>query len=73
LNELKPMLKAFKFNSLFTDSAGNQIDELTLKAFKSEFKHCLSSKTGELIKDTDPSDIIVRFDLIREIFLERGL
>jgi len=67
------MLKAFKFDSLFVDNAGNDIEDLTLKMFRGEFKHCLSSKRGELITDVDPSDFVVRFDLIREIFLERGL
>lgn len=67
------MIKAFKFNHLFVDAAGNENSDLTLKKFRTEFKHTLSSKRGELISDEDPSDVIIRFDLIRDIFLERGL
>jgi len=67
------MIQAFKFNHLFVDQNGSDSPDLTLKKFKSEFKHALSSKRGELISGADPSDVIVRFDLIRDIFLERGL
>ena len=67
------MISAFKFNHLFVDSDGKDSPLLTLKKFRTEFRHVLSNKRGEIITDVDPSEIIVRFDLIREIFLERGL
>jgi len=42
LDELKPLLKAFKFNYLFEDDFGKEDDTLSLKKFKNEFKFNLS-------------------------------
>ena len=55
-------MHAFKFNVP---------DRLTYSYLKEEFKFNLKSKTGELKDHGD--ETIVRFDLIRDIFLERGL
>ena len=73
LEELKDLLKSFKFTHLFEDPYGHPDDRLTLDKFKREFKFCLSEKQGELKKVEDDSEMIIRFDLMREIFLERGL
>ena len=72
LAELKPLIEAFKFQHLFIDSIGKPDPSLTLKKFNQEFKHALHAKNGEIIGKED-SDVIVRFDLVREIFLQRGL
>ena len=73
LEELKNVLKCLKFTHLFEDPYGYPDDRLTFHKFKREFKFCLSDKVGEFKKVEDESSVIVRFDLIREIFLERGL
>jgi len=62
LDELAQLMHAFKFNVP---------DRLTYSYLKEEFKFNLKSKTGELKDHGD--ETIVRFDLIRDIFLERGL
>lgn len=61
LSEATDLLVALKFS--IADS------RLTYTSLKEEFKFNLKTKPGEL-KDTDT---IVRFDFIRDIFLERGL
>jgi len=81
LDELKTLLYAFRFDHLFLDDIGKPDDVLTLEKFKAEFKFHLKFKPGEILMPppatTDPSDIdrhvIIRFDLVRDLFLERGL
>lgn len=81
LNEFKGLLYAFKFDYLFLDEHGKPDDVLTLAKLKREFKFNLRDKRGEfLLPEKDSSEandvdqhIIVRFDFIRDVFLERGL
>jgi hypothetical protein len=63
--ELIPLLHAFRFDT--------HDGKLSLAAFKKEFKFLLLQNTGELKMDTQEEDVVVRFDLVRQIFLERGL
>lgn len=81
LEELKGLLYAFKFSHLFVDQYGKPDDVLTLQKLRREFKFNLSGKPGELLlpakdsaeaNDVD-SHVIVRFDFLRDVFLERGL
>ena len=53
-------MNAFRFHRIET-----QAD------FRQEFKSLLAKNPKELLKDED--DFIMRFDLARQIFLERGL
>tara|TARA_B110000285_G_C15108369_1_gene609445 strand:- start:1119 stop:1367 length:249 start_codon:yes stop_codon:yes gene_type:complete len=69
--EAVPLLKAFKFTHMFEDQWGKEDNNLTLNKLKQEFKFNLKSKPGEMT-ELDGSSII-RFDFIRDIFLERGL
>jgi hypothetical protein len=47
---------------------------LTLKKFQQEFKFNLASKRNELLsQNVEENEEIVRFDFIRDIFLEKGL
>lgn len=62
LKEVTPLLQAFRF-----DTSG-----LSLSSFKKEFRFLLSYNHGE-IQGTSEDDVVIRFDLIRQIFLERGL
>ena len=74
LKEAGVLLRAFKFDQLFLNEKGHLVQEdLTLKRLKEEFKFTLSQRSAELIQTEDPNDTIIRFDLVREIFLERGL
>ena len=70
LDEFRVLLKALKFQYLFEDEIGQPDEVLNLKKLKNEFKFNLKDKFGELIHD---EDTIIRFDFIRDIFLERGL
>lgn len=63
--ELIPLLEAFRFDT--------QEGKLTLSAFKKEFKFLLIQNLGEIRMDTPEEDVVIRFDLVRQIFLERGL
>ena len=72
LQEAVPLLKAFKFTHLFEDQWGKADDNLTLTKLKQEFKFNLKGKPGELL-EIDGGEAIIRFDLMRDIFLERGL
>lgn len=65
-------MKAFKFTHMFEDNFGKADDNLTLSKLKQEFKFNLKSKPGELA-ELDGRETIIRFDLVRDIFLERGL
>lgn len=56
----KELMHAFRFHRMET-----QAD------FRQEFKSLLAKNPKELLKDED--DFIMRFDLARQIFLERGL
>jgi len=64
-------LKTFKFNWMFTDHTGKMVESLTVQKLKQEFKFNLTDKKNELIEDGN--DSIIRFDFMRDIFLERGL
>lgn len=66
------MLKALRFSHMFEDQWGKEDDNLTLSKLKQEFKFNLKAKPGELL-ELDGRESIIRFDLIRDIFLERGL
>jgi len=57
---------------MFEDNFGKADDNLTLSKLKQEFKFNLKSKPGELV-ELDGRETIIRFDLVRDIFLERGL
>jgi len=63
--EVIPLLTAFRF-----DTHGGK---LSLAEFKKEFKFLLLQNTGEIKMDTAEEDVVIRFDLVRQIFLERGL
>ena len=67
------MLHAFKFTNLFVDQFGKPDDVLTQTKFRDEFAFNLSSKRGELPLGVPEDEVVIRFDLIRDIFLERGL
>lgn len=81
LEEFKGLLYAFKFDHLFLDQYGKPDDVLTLQKLKREFRFNLSGKPGELLLPPEDSaeandvdkHIIIRFDFIRDVFLERGL
>ena len=64
LSELHPLLKAFRFD--FGDN-------LTLPKFRSEFKFLLQQNPGEVRADSSEEEVVIRFDLVRQMFLERGL
>ena len=70
LEEFGHLLRALKFNHLFHDIQGHETEPLTVQKLKKEFEFNLRSKRGE-IKGRE--NIVIRFDLIRDIFLERGL
>jgi hypothetical protein len=81
LEEFKGLLYAFRFEHMFLDQYGKPDDVLTLQKLRKEFKFNLSNKNGEFLlppKDSVAANeidkhIIVRFDFIRDVFLERGL
>ena len=75
LKEAGQLFRTLKFNSLFLNDNGKlDDDELTLKKLKNEFSFNLRNKPNELIKaGTDTEDTLIRFDFVRDIFLERGL
>jgi hypothetical protein len=73
LNELQPLMVAFKFSHLFVDKFGKPDTVLTLKKLQTEFRFNLSRKRHELTAKNDEDEVIVRFDFMRDIFLERGL
>ena len=59
---------------MFLDEFDKPDDELTINKMKQEFKFNLQKKRGELIDvHDDGQESIIRFDFIRDIFLERGL
>jgi hypothetical protein len=70
LDEFRQLLKALKFQYLFVNTIGQADEVLTVKKLRNEFKFNLRDKRGELTND---EDTIIRFDFIRDIFLERGL
>jgi hypothetical protein len=70
LDEFRVLLKALKFQYLFEDNIGRPDEILTAKKLRKEFKFNLAGKIGELIHD---DETIIRFDFVRDIFLERGL
>ena len=63
LREVKPLLEALRF----------EIEPLNVANFKKEFQFTLGPRRGELIKDAAEEDVVIRFDFIRQIFLDRGL
>ena len=63
LNELAPLLQAFRFD----------ISPLNGKTLRKEFRFALVHKVGEIRNETPDEEIVIRFDLMRQIFLERGL
>jgi hypothetical protein len=69
MDEATKLFRAFKFDELFEDNSGNA-QELSVKKLKQEFKFLLQDKRGELLDDDNE---VIRFDLVREMFLERGL
>lgn len=58
---------------MFVDEFGKPDDVLTLTKFREEFDFNLSRKRGELPLGVPEDEVVIRFDLIRDIFLERGL
>ena len=81
LEEFKGMLYAFRFDHLFFDQYGKPDDVLTMKKLKKEFKFNLQGKLGEILlpaqgtveANEKDKHAFVRFDFIRDVFLERGL
>ena len=71
LAEVGKLLHTFKFDHLVTDEKGTSTP-LTLQAFEKEFEFNLRDKQKELLHLKE-NDSIIRFDLVRDIFLERGL
>ena len=70
LEEVGHLLRTLKFDQLFVNEKGHLVMEnLTMAKFKREFEFNLQSKLGELRNGED----MIRFDLVRDIFLERGL
>lgn len=63
MQELKPLLEAFRF----------EIEPFNLSSFKKEFKFLLGNNPGEVRAEHTEDDLIIRFDLVRQLFLERGL
>jgi|DEB0MinimDraft_12_1074336.scaffolds.fasta_scaffold44039_2 hypothetical protein len=71
MQEASKLFKAFKFDDLFLDNSGHdESNLLTAKKLKTEFKFLLQDKRGELLEGDDE---MIRFDFVREVFLERGL
>jgi len=58
---------------LFVDEYGKPDEVLTVKKLKQEFAFNLIHKRNEILKMQDEQETIIRFDFIRDIFLERGL
>lgn len=73
LDEFRQLLHALKFQYLFVDEYGKPDEVLTTKKLKQEFKFNLSYKPNEFRADVEDEDRVIRFDFIRDIFLERGL
>lgn len=74
VREASKLLHTLKFDQVMVDERGIvTADNMTLKSFKKEFNFNLEQKKGELIKLENEEDTIIRFDLVRDIFLERGL
>ncbi len=44
-----------------------------MNTFKKEFKFLLANNPGEIRAEHTEDDLIIRFDLVRQLFLERGL
>lgn len=63
LREVKPLLEALRF----------EIEPYNLASFKKEFQFTLLPRRGEIRGDANEEDVVIRFDLIRQIFLDRGL
>lgn len=63
LKDAEPLLKAFRFD----------LQPYNLTNFKKEFKFLLQQNPGEIRQEQTEEEIIIRFDLIRQMFLERGL
>jgi len=64
-DELTPLMKAFKFEQLF------RTGPLSVGKLRQEFEFNLADNPYELREDVDED--VVRFNFIRDIFLERGL
>lgn len=65
IKELVPLLEAFRFDT--KDGSFNVAD------FRKEFRFLLQQNPGEVRHDAPEEDVIIRFDLVRQLFLERGL
>jgi len=61
MKEILPLLEAFRF----------EIDGLS--SFRREFNFLMKQNPGEVRMETAEEDVVIRFDLVRQIFLERGL
>ena len=59
-----PLLEAFRFE---TDPISS------VAGFRREFRFLLNQNPGEIRSDSTEDDIVIRFDLVRQLFLERGL
>lgn len=61
MKETLPLLEAFRF----------EVDGLA--AFRREFFFLMKQNPGEIRMELAEEDVVIRFDLVRQIFLERGL
>lgn len=61
MKETLPLLEAFRF----------EVDGLS--SFRREFNFLMKQNPGEVRMETAEEDVVIRFDLVRQIFLERGL
>lgn len=64
LKELLPLLEAFRFDIT---------PGYNLSNFKKEFRFLLQQNPGEIRQEHTEDDIVIRFDMVRQMFLERGL
>jgi len=69
LAEARPLMVALKFTNMLKNHQGHAVKPLTVKGLNQEFSFNLKHKQGEISN----KHAIIRFDFIRDIFLERGL
>lgn len=71
--EAVPLFLALKFNNMLRDHYHKPEEFLTIAKLSEEFDFNLRQKRGEFIEIEGTEDTIIRFDFMRDIFLERGL
>jgi hypothetical protein len=77
IEEFRHLLHSFKFTNLLQNSKGESLpNQEVLRRVVSDFRLSKGQdRFGELLELSDASskDLVFRFDLIRDVFLERGL